>query len=73
MKELLKDLRKVCEKHGIEVIKDSEVLELGYDGEITFRCRDLNRVDMTECIAKDLINELRNVSFYGRQFGQYWR
>ena len=73
MEELLKDLRGVCEKHGLTIEKDSESLELGCDGEIVFRCRDLNRVNMEANIAQKMIEELQNVSFYGGQFGYLWR
>lgn len=51
MEELLKDLREVCEKHGMVVVMDSASLELGCDGELVFRCRDLNRVNMEDNIA----------------------
>lgn len=73
MEELLKDLREVCEKHGLTIEKDSESLELGCDGEIVFRCRDLNRVNMEANIAQKMIEELQSVSFYGGRFGHYWR
>lgn len=73
MEELLKDLREVCEKHGIEVIKDSASLEIGCDGEIVFRCRDLRRVNMEANIVQKMVEELQNVSFYGGQFGYMWR
>ena len=74
MEELLKDLREVCEKHGIEVVVDSASLELGYDGELVFRCVDLNRRKTHETrVLNMMIEELQNMSFYGGQFGHYWR
>lgn len=42
MEELLKDLVATCERHGMNVLLDSGMLELTSDGELTFRCRDLN-------------------------------
>jgi hypothetical protein len=73
MEELLKDLRDVCEKHGLEVMIDSASLELGYDGELVFRCVDLNRRNMCENRVLEMIEELQNVSFYGGRFGHCWR
>lgn len=73
MEELLKDLRDVCEKHGMVVVMDSASLEIGCDGEIVFRCVDLNRKKMCENRALEMIEELRNVSFYGGRFGHCWR
>ena len=72
MEELLKDLREVCEKHGIEVIKDSASLEIGCDGELVFRCCALRRVNMEANIVQKMIEELQNVSFYGGRFGHCW-
>ena len=63
MEELLKDLREVCERHGIEVIVDSASLELGYDGEIVFRCVDLNRRKMCENRVIEMIEELQMYRF----------
>ena len=59
MEDLLKDLREVCEKHGIEVVVDSASLELGYDGELVFRCVDLNRRKMCENRVLEMIEELQ--------------
>ena len=73
MEDLLKDLREVCEKHGIEVVVDSASLELGYDGELVFRCVDLNRRKMCENRVLEMIEELQSVSFYGGRFGHCWR
>lgn len=74
MEELLKDLQEVCEKHGIEVMVDSASLELGSDGELVFRCVDLNRrKDVCKNRVLEMIEELQNVSFYGGRFGHCWR
>ena len=73
MKELLKDLREVCENHGIEVVLDSASLEIGSDGELVFRCVDLNRRKMCENRVLEMIEELQSVSFYGGRFGHCWR
>ena len=73
MEELLKDLQKACERHGVEVVVDSASLEIGYDGELVFRCVDLNRRKMCENRALEMIEELQNVSFYGGRFGHCWR
>ena len=73
MEELLKDLREVCEKHGMVVMMDSASLEIGCDGELVFRCVDLNRRKMCENRVLEMIDELQNVSFYGGRFGHCWR
>lgn len=73
MEELLKDLREVCEKHGMVVVMDSASLEIGYDGELVFRCVDLNRRKMCENRVIEMLEELQNVSFYGGRFGHCWR
>ena len=70
MEELLKDLREVCEKHGMVVVMDSASLEIGYDGELVFRCVDLNRRNMCENRMQEMFDELRNISFYGGRFVQ---
>lgn len=71
--ELLKDLREVCEKHGIEVVVDSASLEICPDGELVFRCVDLNRRNMCENRVLEMIEELQSISFYGGRFGHCWR
>ena len=72
MEDLLKDLRDVCEKHGMLVVIDSASLEIGCDGEIVFRCVDLNRKKMCDNRAQEMLDELMNVSFYGGRFGHCW-
>ena len=44
MEELLRDLVATCERHGVNVLLDSGMLELTSEGELIFRCRDLNRM-----------------------------
>lgn len=73
MEELLKDLREVCEKHGMVVVMDSASLEISPDGEFVFRCVDLNRRKMCENRVLEMLEELQNVSFYGGRFGHCWR
>ena len=73
MEELLRDLRAVCEKHGMVVVIDSASLEICPDGELVFRCVDLNRAKMCENRAQEMLDELMNVSFYGGRFGHCWR
>ena len=52
MEELLRDLVSVCERHGMNVLLDSGVLEL-HGCEVLFRCTNLNA--MTEDYKRMLV------------------
>ena len=65
MEDLLMDLTGVMRRHGLDVALDSAGLEIGYDGEVVFRCVDLNRRNMCENMACEMIRDLQNVAWYG--------
>ena len=58
MEELLRDLVAVCERHGVNVLLDSGKLELTLDGELIFRCRDLNMMREAHFDAMRLYDEM---------------
>lgn len=43
MKDALKEIIEVLERHGACVDRDSALLEVSHTGRISFSCRDLNR------------------------------
>lgn len=63
MEELLRDLVAVCERHGMEVLIDSGMLELGTGGELIFRCRDLNMMREEYFDAMRLYDEMEMMRY----------
>ena len=62
MEELLRDLVATCERHGMNVLIDSGILEL-HGGELLFRCIDLNAMtkdDWRMLVFSERLDALRH-------------
>ena len=68
MEELLKVLVATCERHGVNVLIDSSMLELTSEGELIFRCRNLNMMREEHFDAMKLY-EAMNLMRYGHWKG----
>ena len=63
MEELLRDLVATCERHGMNVLLDSDMLELTSEGELIFRCRDLNMMREEHFDAMRLYDEMEMMRY----------
>lgn len=61
MKDVLKEIIEVLERHGVCVEKDSALLEIGPAGRITFTCKDLNREDWERRMLMEAIDRIRGI------------
>lgn len=58
MKEVLKEIVEVLEKHGCNIAKDSACIEIRPRGEILFMCKDLNRENIELKIISDALDSI---------------
>ena len=65
MEELLKDLVATCERHGMNVLIDSGVLEL-HGGKVLFRCMDLNAMTEDDRRYYIISDALRSARMLGK-------
>lgn len=58
MKDVLKEIIEVLERHGVCVDRDSALLEVSPTGRISFSCRDLNREESSKRALMDALNRV---------------
>lgn len=59
MQEVVAEIVEVLKRHGIEVEKDSAMIEICPGGEVVFRCKDLNRDAFERRMLMEMMDRMR--------------